>query len=387
MVITSTPRTAGPFFGDDVATVFPYGFRILGADDLEVRLSQTGVPTAVLVRGVDYEVTGADAGAGGDVVLAAPLAAGQRLDIIGAASYEQPLALENQGQFFARDVMRALDRLAVQAQQLKEAIDRAVVIPPEDDVTDTDLLIASLTSLDAIKADLQALAAIIPDIQTTAGIAADVTTVSSINANVTTVAGITADIAVVVANIAAIQGALGNAQAAANDRVQTGLDRVATAADRVQTGLDKVATAADRVQTGLDRAAAELAAASLTVASKAEAEAGVDNVKLMTPLRVEQHLAAKRIGWGRTWQDMTGSRAKATDYQNTLPYPILVQVRSIGANGARTLHVGGSTGAYYTGSFFDASAGFPAATLLTVVPPGWYYRYTGVDVGVWGELR
>jgi len=39
------------------------------------------------------------------------------------------------------------------------------------------------------------------------------------------------------------------------DKVQTGLDRIATAADRVQTGQDKVATAADRVQTGLDKVA------------------------------------------------------------------------------------------------------------------------------------
>jgi len=55
------------------------------------------------------------------------------------------------------------------------------------------------------------------------------------------------------------------AESAAADRVQTGLDRIATAADRVQTGLDKtgtgqdrIATAADRVQTGLDRAASEI---------------------------------------------------------------------------------------------------------------------------------
>lgn len=60
--------------------------------------------------------------------------------------------------------------------------------------------------------------------------------------------------------------ASGSAGAAQADRVQTGLDRVATGADRVQTGadrtqtgLDRVATGGDRTQTGLDRAAAETA--------------------------------------------------------------------------------------------------------------------------------
>lgn len=537
MVITSTPRTAGPFFGDDVATVFPYGFRILGADDLEVRLSQTGVPTAVLVRGVDYEVTGADAGAGGDVVLTAPLATGQRLDIIGAASYEQPLALENQGQFFARDVMRALDRLAVQAQQLKEAIDRAVVIPPEDDVTNIDLLIASLTSLDAIKADLQALAAIIPDIQTTSGIAADVTTVSSIGANITTVAGIAAEIAVVVANIAAIQGALGNAQATAADRVQTGLDAQATAADRLQTGLDAAAAAqeaddaafyAGQVQgniipvgaiaffaddtppsgwlvcdgsavtalypelraylvtagqpfgnngtdpllpdlrgefirgwdggRGIDAGrvfgsaqagaleahthstgeallagggtagfagggtksqvavsgstggaetrprnvallpcikafgqvdvtgAADLAELLAAIATQAEAEAGTNNTKLMTPLRSRQADEAFRnanaLGWGQTWQDVTASRASNTTYQNTSGKPIQVSVLySLTSNRYFQVSSDGVTWLDCT-----RSSGQAYASAHVVIPPGGYYRSAGAFT-TWLELR
>lgn len=56
--------------------------------------------------------------------------------------------------------------------------------------------------------------------------------------------------------------AIAAAQAAADDSMQTGLDRQATAADRMQTGLDAAATAADRVQTGLDRQAASDSAAA-----------------------------------------------------------------------------------------------------------------------------
>lgn len=94
----------------------------------------------------------------------------------------------------------------------------------------------------------------------------------------------------------------------------------------------------------------------------------------------------RTFGAGQVWLDVTGSRSKGTNYQNTRSYPIMVQVRTIGVNGARTLDVGGSTGTYYPGAFFDASSGAPAASLQTIVPPGWYYRYTGVDFYTWGEL-
>lgn len=53
-----------------------------------------------------------------------------------------------------------------------------------------------------------------------------------------------------------------DAIATSADRVQTGLDADATAADVVQTGLDRIATAVDRVQTGLDVIAADLSASN-----------------------------------------------------------------------------------------------------------------------------
>ncbi|XAI95355.1 hypothetical protein [Nostoc phage Nsp-JY18] len=204
MVVTNTPRAAGPYFGNDVTTTFAYGFRVLNEAGLEVRLSEAGVPTVVLTLDVDYTVTGVDEDTGGDVVLTTPLATGQRLDIIGAAAYAQPLALENQGPYFARDIMRALDRIVIQTQQLAEAVNRAVVIPPEDDVTDIDALIASVTALDAIRDDLSALAAIIADITTVAGIDADVTAVAAINTAVSTVAAISASVTAVAGNAANI---------------------------------------------------------------------------------------------------------------------------------------------------------------------------------------
>jgi hypothetical protein len=49
--------------------------------------------------------------------------------------------------------------------------------------------------------------------------------------------------------------ALGYSESANSDRIQTGLDVVATAENRTQTGLDVIATAQDRIQTNLDAVA------------------------------------------------------------------------------------------------------------------------------------
>ena len=58
---------------------------------------------------------------------------------------------------------------------------------------------------------------------------------------------------------------------------QTELDAVATAADRVQTGLDKTATGADRVQTGLDKTASATSASN-ALASENAAELAASQI-------------------------------------------------------------------------------------------------------------
>jgi microcystin-dependent protein len=70
---------------------------------------------------------------------------------------------------------------------------------------------------------------------------------------------------------------------------------VLTAADRVQTGLDRVQTGLDVIATNADRIAVEaaLTTASIVIASEAEAQAGTDNAKLMTPLRTAQAITAQ----------------------------------------------------------------------------------------------
>lgn len=114
-----------------------------------------------------------------------------------------------------------------------------------------------------------------------------------------------------------------------------------------------------------------------TLASQAEAEAGTDNTKLMTPLRVGQ----VAIGIGQTWQDVIGSRAANTSYQNTTGRPIMVAITStadalfqVSVNNSTWITVGASQNTVRIGAQF-------------IVPQGWYYRSSSASVAHWAELR
>lgn len=119
-----------------------------------------------------------------------------------------------------------------------------------------------------------------------------------------------------------------------------------------------------------------------TLASQAQAEAGTDNTTLMTPLRVEQHTVANDLGWGQTWQNVSGSRTHSTSYQNTTGRPIQVALSldstgrpvQVSANNLTWITVAQSSGSMTSMSF--------------VVPNGWYYRINGsTTISVWAELQ
>jgi hypothetical protein len=73
--------------------------------------------------------------------------------------------------------------------------------------------------------------------------------------------------------------------------------------------------------------AANTFAANVALASQAEAQAGSNNTKAMTPLRTAQAitaLAPEGIGEGQTWQVV--SRTDGVSYQNTTGKPIMASV-------------------------------------------------------------
>jgi hypothetical protein len=94
--------------------------------------------------------------------------------------------------------------------------------------------------------------------------------------------------------------------------------------------------------------------------------------------------AMSSLGYGQTWQDVTGSRAKNTTYYNTTGKPIQVLITQIDAAGGIALSINGST---------VASAGSGASganfAISAIIPSGNSYllQNIGGAVSRWSELR
>ncbi len=122
------------------------------------------------------------------------------------------------------------------------------------------------------------------------------------------------------------------------------------------------------------------------IASTAEAQAGTDNTKLMTALRV----AESSLGRGQTWQDVTASRAAGTNYTNTTGKPIFISVSGGGQpnHGQMSMTVGG----VFLGiqGFRSIASGRSDATMNAIVPNNTTYRVDNVlgwSLINWTELR
>lgn len=121
-------------------------------------------------------------------------------------------------------------------------------------------------------------------------------------------------------------------------------------------------------------------ATTASLATQAEAQAGTDNTKLMTPLRVEEHTVANNIGWGQTWQTVT--RTAGISYQNTTGRPICVVIKSGGS--ASLIQVSNDNSTWITVDSNDA-ADYGHATMI--IPVNGYYRVTAASAQFFTELR
>jgi hypothetical protein len=119
-------------------------------------------------------------------------------------------------------------------------------------------------------------------------------------------------------------------------------------------------------------------------ATQEEAEAGTDNTKVMTPLRVEQNFAAneQQIGVGQTWQ--SPSRSSGVTYQNTTGRPIQVLVRSA-ATSSMEVSSNGSTWVFV--GVLRSFSGVAAPGIAIIVSDQLYYRHNGSSYTDWTELR
>ena len=129
MTISSDNRKAGPFDGNDAATVFPYAFVVFSADELLVIHTDSAGVESTLTEGPDYSATvnpDQNADPGGDVTLPTPLPSNEKITITSALAYLQTLDLANQGGFYPDVIERALDRIVVLCQQNAEQLSRSI---------------------------------------------------------------------------------------------------------------------------------------------------------------------------------------------------------------------------------------------------------------------
>lgn len=91
------------------------------------------------------------------------------------------------------------------------------------------------------------------------------------------------------------------------------------------------------------------------------------------------------LGYGQTWQNVTGSRAADTNYTNSTGKPILIAVSCYQGSG--------TAGQWLVGGvkIIDKGNGGVQATDTFIVPDGATYRYTKGSgtfvIGYWAELR
>ena len=113
-------------------------------------------------------------------------------------------------------------------------------------------------------------------------------------------------------------------------------------------------------------------AANILLASQAEAEAGTENTKAMTPLRTAQAIAAlapEGVGEGQSWQVV--SRSLGVSYQNTTGKPIMAISAGIDSG---NLHLGVSSD-NVTFINFNKGANARNDIVGAIVPNNHYYRY------------
>lgn len=130
-MIPFSPRRSPTYTGDGVVVAFDFAFKVFTTADIAVRVSDLDGVETQLDLGADYTVSlnGDQSNfPGGTVTLLVPLADGYKLVIIGALEYKQSTQLPNGGSYNAVVVERALDSLAIQAQQLLERADRTLIL-------------------------------------------------------------------------------------------------------------------------------------------------------------------------------------------------------------------------------------------------------------------
>ena len=135
MTVSAAPALAGPFDGNNVATTFPFDFKIFAESDLRVVLRDALTAEYLLTLGVDYSVSmnpDQNADPGGSITYplsGSPLATGERLTITTDLELSQQTVFTNLGKFFPATVEDTFDRLTMLLRQIQAESARAIRVP------------------------------------------------------------------------------------------------------------------------------------------------------------------------------------------------------------------------------------------------------------------
>jgi len=125
----SSTKTKIVYVGDSSTLIFPYDFRILAKEHIEVLLEviATGVSTVLTVDS-DYTVSGVGVATGGNITLLITAPAKTiNLVLRRATPRTQETDWEENDPFPAETTEDALDKLTMIAQELQEQLDRALL--------------------------------------------------------------------------------------------------------------------------------------------------------------------------------------------------------------------------------------------------------------------
>lgn len=140
----SSEYTPQQYIGNGVTTVFSFPYVFYNNTDLIVTRTviSTGVDT-ILVLGSDYTVSGGSGSVGFITTTVAPTSA-QRLTIQRSIPYKQEDNFEENTAFPAQTLETSLDKAVIMAQQNKEVVSRALVIPASDSGVNTTIPTAAV---------------------------------------------------------------------------------------------------------------------------------------------------------------------------------------------------------------------------------------------------
>lgn len=140
MTVDATPRKAGPYDGNDVATDFAFSFKVYDSTDvLVIHADEDGVETTWALD-TDYTVTmnaDQDSSPGGTVYATAALPTDEKIVILGSLPLEQDTDLTNGGNFQADNVEGLGDKATILSQQHEEKLQRALLFQPSQDAAST----------------------------------------------------------------------------------------------------------------------------------------------------------------------------------------------------------------------------------------------------------